>query len=127
MLLALIVILYVATLLAEGYLAYEYTDVLQLMNGRYLLPVLPMIAAIAGSALSIGLRKEPRLKSAIAVLAIALFLEGGGFLTFITRSDSTWDRQNSTVVKVNNDARHIANPIVINGRKTYSSSVWFFN
>ena len=125
--LSLITVLYLLALLIEGYLAYEYTDVLQLMNGRYLLPILPMMAAIVGSALSISLRKEPRLKLGLAVLAIALFLEGGGFLTFITRSDSSWDRPDKTVVKVNNAARHIANPIVINGKKTYSSPVWLFN
>jgi hypothetical protein len=127
MLLALITILYLAALLAEGYLAYEYTDVLELMNGRYLLPVLPLMAAIAGSALSVGLRSSPRLKSAVAILAIALFLQGGGFLTFITRSDSTWYRQSSTVVKANDAARHITKPVLIKGKKTYSTSVWFFN
>jgi hypothetical protein len=127
MLLALIIVLYLAALLAEGYLAYEYTDVLELMNGRYLLPVLPLMAAIIGSALSVGLRKEPRLKSVLALAAIALFLQGGGFLTFITRSDSTWDRQSNAVVKVNNAARHIADPVLINGKKTYSTSVWFYN
>jgi hypothetical protein len=127
MLLALITILYLAALLAEGYLAYEYTDVLELMNGRYLLPILPLMAAIAGSAISLQLRKEPRLKATIAIVAIALFLQGGGFLTFITRSDSSWDRQNSTVLKVNNAARHITNPVLINGKKTYPTTIWFFN
>lgn len=126
-LLALITVLYLAALLAEGYLAYEYTDVLQLMNGRYLLPILPLVAAIAGSAFSVALHKSPRLKSGLALLAILLFLQGGGFLTFITRSDSSWDWQNGTVVKVNNAARHIANPVVVNGKKTYTTSRWFFN
>jgi hypothetical protein len=125
--LTLIIVLYLATLLAEGYLKYQYTDVLELMNGRYLLPILPLGAAIVGSAFSIGLRKAPRAKPILAVVAIVLFLQGGGVLTFITRSDSTWDFDNSTVVKVNNAARHIANPIVVNGKKTYPTRLWFFN
>ena len=125
--LTLIIVLYLATLLAEGYLKYQYTDVLELMNGRYLLPILPLGAAIVGTAFSIGLRKAPRAKPILAVVAIVLFLQGGGVLTFITRSDSTWDFDNSTVVKVNNAARHIANPIVVNGKKTYPTRLWFFN
>ncbi len=127
MFLALITVLYLVALLAEGYLVYEYTNVLELMNGRYLLPILPLTAAIVGSAFSVGLRGSPRLKSAFALLAILLFLQGGGFLTFITRSDSTWDWQNTTVVKVNNAARHIAHPVVLRGRTTYNTPLWFFN
>lgn len=127
MFLALITALYLVALLVEGYLAYEYTDVLELMNGRYLLPILPLTAAIVGSAFSVGLRRSPRLKSAFALLAIVLFLQGGGFLTFITRSDNTWDWQNSTVVKVNNAARHIAHPVVLRGKTTYNTPLWFFN
>jgi hypothetical protein len=125
--LTFITLLYLAALFAEGYLRYEYTDVLELMNGRYLLPILPLSAVIVGSAFSIGLHKNPRLKAGLAVFAILLFLQGGGFLTFITRSDSSWDWQNSTVIKVNNAARHIANPVLVNGKKTYPTPMWFFN
>lgn len=124
---ALITLLYLATLLAEGYLIYQYTDVLELMNGRYLLPILPLAAAIAGSAFSIALRKTPRAKEILALLAVVLFLQGGGFLTFIARSDNTWDWQNKTVVKVNNAARHITHPVLVRGKKTYATPVWFFN
>jgi hypothetical protein len=127
MFLTLITVLYLIALVTEGYLKYEYTDVLELMNGRYLLPILPLAAAIIGSAFSVGLRKTPRLKAALAVCAIALFLQGGGFLTFIARSDSTWDWQNNTVVKVNNAARHISKPVLIKGKKTYATPMWFFN
>jgi hypothetical protein len=125
--LALASVLYLAALLAVGYLEYNYTDVLEFMNGRYLLPVLPLAAVIAGSAFSVWLHKAPRLKGALAVLVVLLFIQGGGFLTFISRSDSTWDWQNSTVVKVNNAARQITNPVLVNGKKTYQTPVWFFN
>jgi hypothetical protein len=125
--LSLIILLYLATLFAEGYLKYEYTDVLELMNGRYLLPILPLGAAIVGSAFSFSLRKAPRAKAVLALCAILLFLQGGGFLTFISRSDSSWDWNNKTVVKVNNAARHITSPVVVDGRKTYATRLWFFN
>ena len=95
MLVALIIILYLAALLAEGYLAYEYTDVLELMNGRYLLPVQPLCGRWQRA--QYRFTQITTFKATVAVVAIALFLQGGGFLTFISRSDNTWDRQNDTV------------------------------
>jgi hypothetical protein len=73
---------YLFALLLEGYMKYEYTDVLELMNGRYLLPIVPIAAAIAGKAFSVALKNRDRLKAYFAVVAIALFIQGGGFLTF---------------------------------------------
>jgi hypothetical protein len=125
--LSLVCVLYIGTLITEGYLYYRYTDVLELMNGRYLLPVLIFMAAIAGSSFSIALKKSSTRKVAFALLAMLFFLQGGGFLTFITRSDNTWDWSNSTVVKVNNTARKVTNPVVVNGKETYSTKDWFFN
>jgi hypothetical protein len=127
LLLSVIIVLYLFALLLEGYMKYEYTDVLELMNGRYLLPIVPVAAAIVGKGFSVALKNKDRLRAYFAVAAIALFIQGGGFLTFITLSDSTWDWQNSLVVKANNDARKIADVFVINGKKTYSTSRWFFN
>ncbi len=125
--LGLIAVIYLVALFIDGYIVYEYTDVLELMNGRYLLPILPLAAAIIGSALSIALRKSPRLKVAVAIAALILFLEGGGFLTFITRSDSNWYWNNHAVIKVNNAARHITKKVIVHGKKSYKTPLWFFN
>lgn len=125
--LALVTILYLATLLIEGYARYRYTGELELMNGRYLLPVLLLAAAVVASAFSIALKKKAYVKGLVAALVIVLFLQGGGFLTFIARSDSSWDFSNKTVVKVNNAARRIMSPVIVNGQKTYGTSYWFFN
>lgn len=125
--LSIVTILYISVLMADGYLKYHYTDVLELMNGRYLLPILLLAAAIVGKAFSVALRRKPVLKGALAVVAIIFFMQGGGFLTFISRSNSSWDWPNSTVVKVNNAARRVADPVLINGKETYSTSIWYFN
>lgn len=118
---------YVAALLADGYTAYRYTNVLQTMNGRYLLPIILLMAAIIGKAFSLELRHSPRYRSALALVALLLFLQGGGFLTFITRSDASWNWPNSAVVKVNNAARDVTKPVIIKGSKTYDTRVWVFN
>jgi hypothetical protein len=120
--------LYILVLLADGYAAYRYTDVLVDMNGRYLLPIIPLLAAVVGRAFNIGLRhSSAEVKSALALLVFLLFLQGGGFLTFISRSDFTWDWPNSTVVKVNNAARDITKPVLLRGYKQYPTKFWVFN
>lgn len=118
---------YIASLWLDGYTDYRYTHVLQAMNGRYLLPVLLLMGAIIGQAFSIWLHNTPTRKTILAVVVLLFFLQGGGVLTFITRSDSSWYWPNDSVVKVNNVAKKITRPVIIKGRKTYKTSVWFYN
>jgi cation transport ATPase len=121
-------VFYLAALFLSGWQDYHYTNVLVDMNGRYLLPVLLLIGAIMAKAFSIALRHASSMrKTALAFAVIIFFLEGGGFLTFLTRSDASWDWPNSTVVKVNNAARDVTKPLVLKGSKSYSTPYWFFN
>lgn len=121
-------LLYLISLLLDGYSSYRYTDTLVGMNGRYLLPVLLLVAAILGRGLSFWFKtKSSILKPALTLLVILLFLEGGGLFTFISRSDSSWDWPNSTIVKVNNVARKVTKPVIIKGSKSYSTPLWVFN
>jgi hypothetical protein len=97
------------------------------MNGRYLLPVLFFIAAIIGIAFSLELRKYANRKIIICILAMVFFLQGGGILTFIVRSDSSWYWPNNTVNKVNSTAKKLTNHVIVKGNSTYESRNWFFN
>lgn len=119
--------IYILALLADGYAQYHYTDELVTMNGRYLIPILLLLGAIIGSAFSMAFKKLKIKKTLVAMLVLLLFLQGGGFLTFITRSDTTWYWPNSIVIKANNAARKITKPIIIKGSNSYSTSHWFFN
>ena len=125
--LALVSFIYTAILFFEGYEIYRYTATEELMNGRYLLPVVIFIAAIAGTAFSISLKSSTSKKIFLAIAVLLLFLEGGGFLTFIARSDSTWYWNNPTVLRVNQAAQKITNKVIVKGNKTYTTSDWFFN
>lgn len=120
-------ILYVVILIYQGYSAYRYTDTLELMNGRYLLPILIFIGAIAGSAFSLSLRSSISKKMIFAVLVLIMFLEGGGLTTFIVRSNSTWYWDNRTVAKVNHEAKKLTSKLVVKGQETYTTKDWFFN
>ncbi len=126
-LLLVVTTIYLVALLGHGYATYRYTAVLENMNGRYLLPVLILIAAIFGQAISMALSRNQRRKTVIAIIALALFIEGGGVLTFIDRSDPSWDVHNKTIIKVNNVARKVVKKTIVSGKKRYSSHIWFFN
>lgn len=123
----LAIVLYMLALWVEGYLRYRYTHVLVLMNGRYLLPILLPAAVILGKACSGIFRSRVVLKGSLALIVMVLFLEGGGLATFIMRSDKAWDWKNTTVVRVNNDARDVLRPVVLAGPKGYDTSYWVFN
>ncbi|HUC95573.1 MAG TPA: hypothetical protein VMR76_01270 [Candidatus Saccharimonadia bacterium] len=126
-LLSFISCLYLISLMAEGYIYYRYTGVLELMNGRYLLPIILFLAAIGGIGISISMRHFPARKAVVAVMVLILFLQGGGILTFIERSDSTWYWSNNEVVRVNNIAKRITKPVIVKGSKTYDTQDWLFN
>jgi hypothetical protein len=119
--------LYAIILIYQGYSAYRYTNTLELMNGRYLLPILIFVGAIAGYAFSLSLRSSTSKKLFFSVLVLIMFLEGGGLLTFIARSDNNWYWDNDAVVKVNHAAKRITSKIVVKGKETYTTKDWFFN
>jgi hypothetical protein len=112
-LLLTICLIYSLSLFTKAYATYKYTAVLENMNGRYLLPILLPVAAIAGLAFSLALRRSQTIKVLAVFVVVLLFLQGGGVLTFIIRSDSTWYWPNSKVVEVNEAVNKIANRVVV--------------
>ena len=120
-------IIYLLALFIQGFISYRYTNVLENMNGRYLLPVIIPLAGVLSVGFSLFFKKFNRLKVLVALILIFLFIQGGGFLTFIDRSDDTWDVPNSVIRQLNKKARHITNPVIINGNKYYYTYTWFFN
>ncbi len=121
-----VISIYLITLIYEGYKTYQYTGVLELMNGRYLLPIILPIAAGSLIFLTRVLKYRPKIKITLAILVIVLFIQGGGVLTFISRSDNDWIWSNPTVNKINKTAKKISNHIVVQGNRYYNSNVWFF-
>ena len=109
-------LIYGLALYLQGYSTYKYTAVLENMNGRYLIPILLPLAAMLGLAFSIALRKSTVAKAFVATVVVVLFLQGGGLLTFILRSDETWYWPNSTIVKINKTAHKVAKHVVIKSK-----------
>jgi len=115
----LVIVVYIVVLFNDQLSSYKQTGVPVAINGRYLLPILLPFAAIAGTAIASGLRrlKMTVIKPYIAIVAIALFLQGGGLATFIVRSDASWYWPNGTVQNINRAAQRALSPIIIKGDK----------
>lgn len=116
----LVIVCYCGALWLDDYAQYLKTGQPVAINGRYLLPVLLPMAAIIGRAISVSMRTRPLLKPLLAAAVIVLFLEGGGVLTFISRSDESWYWPSKVVVQANRTARRLVSPILIeSGNKFY--------
>ncbi len=116
----LAIVLYLIALFAEDFEQYLDTGQPVAINGRYLLPILFLVAILMGRGLQLALAHRPAwIKPALAAFIIVLFLQGGGVMTFVLRSDANWDWHNSTIIRINNDARHIVAPPIIEGSKYY--------
>jgi hypothetical protein len=111
--LLMISLIYCLTLFAQGYSTYKYTSILENMNGRYLLPILLPVAAVIGLAISKLLGGAKWSKAALSLVVVLMFLEGGGVISFIVRSDSNWYWDNSTVIKLNKTAHKIVKHVVV--------------
>lgn len=92
---------YIGLLWLDEYKSYLHAGMPVAINGRYLLPVLPLLMIL----LAIGYREillgYTKIQLALASVGIVCFLAGGGVLTFILRSRDAWYWPNATVVQVN--------------------------
>lgn len=111
--------LYLAALWFEDYSQFVETGHPVAINGRYLIPILLPLAAVFGRAFSFAFMNKLALKASMAVLALALFLNGGGVLTFISRSDAAWYWPNETIINMNETAQDIVAPVLIETGKHY--------
>jgi hypothetical protein len=112
-----ILAMYLLSLFLYIYRAYAKTGVPVAVNGRYLVPFLPIIFLYAGLGFSRLLRTRQTLKATAVVITVLFFLQGGGALTFTVQSDQTWNWQSSPVVHANNAARKVLHPLIVGSRR----------
>lgn len=112
---------YVLALFAQNYWDYLQIGVAYAMHGRYLLPVLPLLFAAIGLLVARAIASWPvvaknqrDIKVLLASFTLVLLLtQGGGYTTFVLRSQSTWLRPDSSVQSANNTLKNILRPTVI--------------
>ena len=88
---------------ADEYRSFLQTGQAVAINGRYLLPIMPMTLIILALGMDTALRLKLRTKVIMASIAVACMLWGGGTLTYILRSNDAWYWP-STPLK---DANHV--------------------
>lgn len=96
-----VIVIYVATLWQHNYSEFIRFGVPVAEQGRYLLPILLPLYLIIGYAFKLALDALESIKPVVALAVLFLFLQGGGFMTFILRSDQSWYWPNPIITSVN--------------------------
>jgi len=84
------VVSYAGVLWLDGYHSFLRIGVANAINGRYLLPILPLLLVMCGLGWGQLLRRRPQFKMAAIGLALLCMIWGGGALTYILRSNDAW-------------------------------------
>lgn len=106
---------YILVLFVNSYSDYGRVGHAVAINGRYLLPIMPLMALPVARAVALLLAKlhQTQLKPWLAAVCIVLALNGGGVFGFMSRSDPRWYWPNPTVQKINKAAHNLVDPLVI--------------
>lgn len=102
---------YVVTLFLDNFKAYIRTGQPVAINGRYLLPLIPIIVVLATLAGRNYLRKYPRLSGLLVGSILLTQLWGGGVLTYILRSNDAWYWPAPAARSVNHAAQDLLGPV----------------
>jgi heme/copper-type cytochrome/quinol oxidase subunit 2 len=103
---------YVAALWLDGYQSFLQTGQPVALNGRYLVPIFPLLLIILALGANTYLMSHDKLKLALAVTALVCMLWGGGALTYILRSGDAWYWPNSPLKSVNHTVQDTIGPLV---------------
>lgn len=91
------------------------------INGRYLIVILPLLFAWMALAYKQLFQYffKARAHSFLATYAIVvllLMLQGGGALTYLVQSNSSWYWQDKTLITANAEAKKLIAPLIVGGR-----------
>lgn len=110
-------LLYGATLFYKNYQDYLTYGERVAINGRYFIPLLPIIFVFVGLTMHHMLQRlkhfGPKSQAILAAILLALMLQGGGLLTFIVLSESNWYWQDSVVITVNQFVQMLISPLIV--------------
>ncbi len=103
--------LYIVILWVTQYQLYVRTAQPVAINGRYLLPVLPLVITMSALGLQLLLGTRKRLQLLMATVSIVCLMWGGGALTFILRSNYSWYWPGTPLKPVNHALQELIGPI----------------
>lgn len=105
---------YIALLWSQNYADFLHLGFPFAIQGRYLIPVLPILYLLIALGFARLLKNRQQLKPVLAWSAIAILCtQGGGAGIFILSSQPSWDWPNNFIIHVNNGARTFLNYFTI--------------
>jgi hypothetical protein len=107
----LVSVLYIGVLFLQQYKLYSDTGQPVAINGRYLLPILPLLLVMSALTVQHAFTSR-KFKIGLAVAATVCFMYGGGALTYILRSNDAWYWDNGAVRTANHAVQRALGPIV---------------
>jgi hypothetical protein len=107
-----VIIAYTVALWVDGYQSFLQTGRPVALNGRYLLPVYPLLIIVLGLGVNVYLKSRQQLKLVFAGLALLCMVWGGGALTYILRSNDVWYWRDTPLKGVNHTTQDVIGPIV---------------
>lgn len=112
--LLLVSMIYLLTLMLQNYIDFKHLGYPFGIQGRYLIPVLPIIYSVIGVSYAGLLRKLPNIKIVLAIGAMGVIAsQAGGVSTYILRSDKSWYWPGNSIIQANNLAKHLIRPFVV--------------
>lgn len=81
---------YILSLLTINYSQFTEFGIPIAIQGRYLIPILPMLMVLLGVIYAKSFNKRPQIKLLVLLFAIIIGLNGAGALTYIKQTDQTW-------------------------------------
>lgn len=115
-----IIVFYCVSLFALNYYQYlEFGNVVA-VNGRYLIPILPLLLIMLGLGYRAILQRfdSPRslcIKLVLLIVAGLMTIDGGGILTYLIHSDASWYWRNDVLTGFNLWVKSIASKVVTSG------------
>lgn len=108
-----ITFMYILLLWLEEFRAFSKTGQPVAINGRYLVPVLPIILFLLAAAINTELGNRVKYKIISLIIVITCLAYGGGAATYILRANSGWYWQNSSVQRLNLNIKRNVGPWVL--------------
>ncbi len=104
--------LYIAALFYENISDYYNYYQAVAIQGRYLVPLLPIIMLFSLLGINHVIKKHHTSKLIILGFIFILFLNGAGLVTHLIRSNESWNWDNQTVRQINNNSRNVLAPFI---------------
>lgn len=89
-LIGVVTVFYVLALITKNYNDFISYGMAVGIQARYLVPFLIPVIFLAAQLIAGALEDRQHTKAWVSVLVLALIVQGGGVLTYVLRSDSTW-------------------------------------